>query len=590
MIYQKLSLKNFMSFHNETFSDLDRKGLTLVNGENHDEGESNGSGKSSLWDGISFALFGHTVRGLKGDEVVHRKFKKECEVRVDFEFKGQSWAVVRTRKPDRFYVEVDGKVTELGTSAMTQQWLIDTLEIDYDLFRSTVVFAQGETFNFVNSTNKEQKEMLSKIMRISYEVRLNKAKAKIKDLKEKKSEVDRQLSVLASHVVEGEEFFSDEIEEWETNRTARIERKKNEARDIKKKLEGLKDGDASEMGKQLKENTEKIEQIRLRSADYVTKAADLRAEVKQAQKYLDSAEDLMKAPECPTCGHAIDGLDLADKLRHVESEMEVTKSELLKWEEKVTLSNQGQDKLSKSNHDLRNKIMVVQMATSQRELLTEAVSDLVEEVKSIKTEENPWFKKRVAELIKQKDIKAKMTAFERTKESVDAMIPYVDFWVNAFGDSGIKSFVFDLVCATLTTRANYYLNILTSGKVIVTFDTQKKTKSGEVREKFDCEILVDGVSVKYDSYSGGEKRRISLAVDLALSDLMSDYYVQSFNIVVMDEQDSFLDRQGRAAYLNLLKEMAKTKHVFVVAHDTEFKATFDDVIVIQKKDGISAVV
>lgn len=590
MLFKAINLRNFMSFHKETFSDLDRRGLTLIEGKNLDDGDSNGSGKSSLWDAVSFALFGHTVRGLKGDEVVHRKFKKECEVRVEFEFKGQTWAVVRTRKPDRFYVEVDGKTNELGTTAMTQQWLIDTLEIDYDLFRSTVVFAQGETFNFVNSTNKEQKEVLSKIMRISYEARLNKAKAKIKDLKEKKYDVDRNLTVLNSHVIEGEDFFSDEIEDWEASRTARIDRKKNEARDIKKKLEELKDDDASVMEKQIKENTEKIDQIRARSADYVTKSADLRAEVKQAQKYLDSAEDLMKAPECPTCGHAIDGLDLADKLRHVESEMEITKVELLKWEEKVMLSNQGQDKLSKSSHDLRNKVMIVKLATQQRDLLTESVSDILEEVKEIKTEENPWFKKRVGELIKQKDIRTKIAAFEKTKESVDAMIPYVDFWVNAFGDSGIKSFVFDLVCATLTTRTNYYLNILTSGKVIVTFDTQKKTKSGEVREKFDCEILVDGQTVKYDAYSGGEKRRISLAVDLALSDLMSDYYVQTFNIVVFDEQDLHLDRQGRAAYLNLLKEVAKTKHVFVVAHDTEFKATFDDVLIIQKKDGISAVI
>ena len=167
---------------------------------------------------------------------------------------------------------------------------------------------------------------------------------------------------------------------------------------------------------------------------------------------------------------------------------------------------------------------------------------------------------------------------------------YYDFWVNGFGDSGIKSFLFDLVCSTLTERANYYADILTNGQVVVNFDTQTKTKSGEIREKFECSVTTGGEKVKYEAYSGGEKRRISLSVDMALSDLMTDYYKSDFNIVVFDEQTSFLDTDGRECFMNLLKEKAKTKKVFVVDHDSEFKSLFDSSWMIEKKDDISRMV
>jgi len=207
----------------------------------------------------------------------------------------------------------------------------------------------------------------------------------------------------------------------------------------------------------------------------------------------------------------------------------------------------------------------------------------------LETQRNPFEQKRIEALLRQKDIKAKLKLMGERFGVIKEQWPYVSFWEQAFGDSGIKSFVFDLICSTLTNKANHYLNILTSGSVTISFDTQKKLKTGELREKFDCEIISEGKRVDYASYSGGEKRRISLAVDLSLSDLMADYYTEKFNIIVFDEQDFYMDDSGRLAFLKLLKEIAKTKRVFVVAHDAAFKSMFDETIMIVKDGGISRV-
>ena len=121
----------------------------------------------------------------------------------------------------------------------------------------------------------------------------------------------------------------------------------------------------------------------------------------------------------------------------------------------------------------------------------------------------------------------------------------------------------------------------------ISFDTQSKLKTGEVREKFECIINIDGEKVPFKAYSGGEKTRISLAVDLALADLMNDFYGSDFNFLVMDEQDTYVDDVGRQAYMELLKERAKDRRVFVVSHDAKFKSEFDDVIKI-RRTGVGA--
>lgn len=590
MEFVSIRLKNFMSFHDEKFEDLDRKGLTLIEGSNLDENDSNGAGKSSLFDAISFALFGQTVRGLKGNDVIHRKFGKECEVRLEFYFKKTPYLVVRKRKPDEFYVEVEGKRVELGTQAMTQDWLNKQLEIDFDLFRSTVVFAQGETFNFIDSTNKEQKEILSKIMRISYDQFQAQAKEKIKDLKEKQSKFSRDLDVLNSHLIEDpESLYVEEIQEWEDGQKAKIKDLTEEYKEAKQMIEEFEIEDVSEYKEKLKMAEAKSEELDEVYMKYQDQVSTLRAEIRIQDKFLGSSEDLMKAPECPTCGHSIDGFALADKLKHAEQEKNKLSEKMDKFAAKAAHVQENKKKVRDAIHKIRNKIAGVQMAQQTADLHRQSLKKIKEEIERLKAQENPWHKRRDSDLAKQEDIKNKIKEIEESKSKIDDNLPYVDFWVNAFGDAGIKSFVFDLVCSTLTAKTNYYLNILSGGKVMVTFDTQKATKSGEVREKFDCSVIENGKSVSYSSYSGGEKRRISLSVDLALSDLMSDYYVQSFNIVVLDEQSNYLDHRGRVSYMNLLKEIAKTKRVFVVDHDAEFKAMFDDSIVIQKKDGISTV-
>lgn len=591
MEFKEIDLKNFLSYQDQKFPFLGN-GLTLIEGHNKDEGDSNGAGKSSLWDAISWCLFGQTVRGLKGDDVINRKFKKDCSVSLTLLSFGNRYRVVRNRKHsdngDRLWVEGHGGITELGTLAQTQQWILDTFQIDFDLFRCTVLFAQGETFNFVDAGNKAQKEILSKVMKINYDKFLANTKAKIKTLSQSIQDAERELVSIEARMDVDFEEIEEKIRQWDEGREERLARLRAEIEKYNKELKELKDKSkpTDKINSMLKRVQADIKAKRMGVGDLEEECNELKVKLHYYESELRKGEELEGQEECPKCKSKITCLNQEWILD--------SKNNMDKYKALVQSKNAEIKEIREDINGMSDKLEKLRTLLSQQETLNKQISIVEGRIESLdqdylnkEKEENPYRD----ELNRKKKLVETLTAQAKEKETeivnYNKLMPFYDFWINAFGDSGIKSFVFDLICSNLTNRANGYLNLLSGGAFAISFDTQKLTKSGEIREKFDCVVSKDDQKVDYASCSGGEKRRISLAVDMALSSIMSDYHGSKFNVVCFDEQDGFLDTQGRKHYLNLLKTISKEKAVFVVAHDNEFKGYFDNILTVEKSGGIS---
>ena len=596
MEFKKLILGNFLSYQSLDF-DFKDKGLTLVEGRNKDEGDSNGSGKSSLWDGLSFALFGQTVRGLKGDDVINRKFKKECWVSLRLSVYGVEYEVFRYRKHSEFGDKLfvlditNDKHIELGTLAQTQQWILDTFQIDFELFRCTVLFAQGETFNFVDAGNKAQKDILSKVMKVNYEKYQTNAKQKMKSLIDQINSIERELVSLEANMDIDFDEINERLLSWDKERSSRLEGISAQIEKNSSEIESLKENhkDIDKVKKAISRVVFDIKAKTDARRDIESEQAEYRSKVSYFQEDLSKALELEKQGECPHCRSKVTCLN-QEWIKDSESRLEEY-SKLYKEKKAESAS------LTDSIDEMEGKLEKLRNLLSQQEVIKNKIDNLTDRIKSLnkdyedkKNESNPYKEELDRKKKLQETLKEKIEEKNKDIDNYNKLMPFYDFWINAFSDSGIKSFVFDLICSNLTNKANGYLNILSGGAFSISFDTQKMTKSGELREKFDCVIHKDGEKVDYSSYSGGEKRRISLAVDMALSDIMSDYHGSKFNLVVFDEQDSYLDDQGRKQYLNLLKSLGKDKNVFVVAHDNQFKGYFDNVITVEKSKGLSRLV
>jgi len=563
-------------------------GLTLVDGKN-------GNGKSGIWDGPGWCIFGETIRGVKNDEVVNRRFKKDCFVRFVFSNRGDHFDVCRYRlhsgRDDggkRFsnrlvvvYTPRGGKpqLVEKGTVADTQKWLLDTLGIDFQLYSCTVVYAQEDTFNFVNETDKNQKEILGKVRKVDFSSALVKARAALKANNDKLDEIQHDLDILSSHC--GDERINNVIEKRDTFEEDRKERVNNLKKEIRVKLAEIKSAKVSDVEKLNIEKTKLFENGRKIGSLIVELEKERAVIVSDASGIklrLDTFDDLEGVSECSSCLQEIPHehidkvkADCISRLTELEKKAGEKTKQIKKWkmeENDVEKAyNAIERKISEASSQkariagMKSTIMVI------KERMDEAANDI-----------NPFIKMIEDEREKQKKIVKKMRELKIKKRKFMYITPYLSFWERGFSDKGLKSFLFDSLCGDLTNKTNDYINILTNGEMTISFDTQSKLKTGETREKFECIINIDGEKVPYRAYSGGEKTRISLAVDLALADLMNDFYGSEFNFLVMDEQDVFVDDAGRQAYMQLLKSKANDRRVFVVSHDAKFKSEFDDVI------------
>lgn len=160
--------------------------------------------------------------------------------------------------------------------------------------------------------------------------------------------------------------------------------------------------------------------------------------------------------------------------------------------------------------------------------------------------------------------------------------------LGAFSDKGIKSHVLDLVTPTLNAGVNKYLGALTGGAINVEFSTQSKKADGTLSDKFDISVTYNGDVMSYNALSSGEKRRVDVAISLALQDMVIQRYGADVNLLAYDELFESLDATGAENVVELLKSrIEKVGTIIVVSHNEDLKPLFDNSLEVIKKDGVS---
>jgi len=585
MYISEVSVRNFMSFKDGGFK-FKNGGMTLIRGEN-------GVGKSSVpCDALSWCIFGQTVRGARGDEVVNRQIKKNCVVSATLKAHGKVVEITRTRKDESLgnslVWSVDGEERRGGTEKMTQDDILEFLKVDFNLFRCSVLFAQEETFNFVSATDREQKNILGKIRRVDFDERLKNIKTKLAEIEQDVNEKMRDIDKI-----EGSIPSDDEIADWKEREgsydevvSEKIKTNKKVILDAKNRLAEIPEiGDDEYYLKEIEIKEGGVEALETKARSLSVKVAKVSAKVATLEEKVEEALEV--EGKCPVCFQETDpdliaGVVLKDRdeIERLNGLVEKGSERLKSLGKKVLLKKKSLKKLKRSREECRE-------AAIESDKLREIIRHRQKTIEDLEAAVNPWTDRLMEAENKELKSRSKIKSIEASLKRISHTRAIWGFWRDAFGNAGIKSFLFDSLCATLTDKTNHYLSIM-SDSISVEFDTQTTLKSGEVREKFECVVCVGGEKMPFRTYSGGEKRRISLAVDMALSDLMTEYYGDEFNVVVFDEQDFYLDGNGRDGFLALLKEISQKKHVIVISHDEELKSFFEDTVdIVKDSDGFS---
>lgn len=293
-----------------------------------------------------------------------------------------------------------------------------------------------------------------------------------------------------------------------------------------------------------------------------------------------------------------------EKVKEFEKAMDIAEMDLEKYERVLRKANEKLDgyvdvsekvsKLEAEKAELVQDRDKIKTTLGYRKSQIEKLKDSIKKEKAV---ENP-----INEIVKRHEAAMDKAAKEANEvqdlcDSLERNYSLAKFWELAFSDKGskqqipIKSFIFDSVVPVLDELGREYSEILTSGSMELRFNTVSKLKSGEEREKFSVTVTNSSGASSYKGDSGGERRKVDLAIMFALYSLAKIRSGSRVNLLCLDEILDSLDSEGCERVMMLLRKMSEEiESIFVITHNESLKRLFGSKFVVRKEGGVSKIV
>lgn len=601
MRFGKLRIRGFMAFgpEEQTFR-LYGLGRTLIEGENRDDPtvDNNGAGKSSFLEALLWCLFGKTLRGYVGDRVVNRKLRLSsgCCVSVDWvNDRGDRFSVVRYRLDPK---EKNALRFSGGTRSQTgdtQEGINEALGMDFDTFVNAVVFGQGTLKSFSTMTDKEQKKLTDKF--IGIESLSEAGKLVNKDV----NNIDKEIDALESkrkdpeQLQEQVDLLSKQSQRWKE--------------DIRKKIDKLRDEidalpatgqDVTDLEAELRVAKESVKFAATEVGDASKSHTNAHAETKVAKSKLEDHQKrrdklMAKGGTCEKCGSEVTTEDLEEHRATHDTDIKFLRTEVdnAKGEE-----DRKWDTLQKKQKKLDEAEAVVTRTKSRLDELERQRTERQkkrERKKEVEAEENPHTKAlRHAEKMLE-SAAAENEESDKAIKKLKRRKKKLEFVATMFSDKGspklppLKSLVIEAVTPFINKKLAYYCKKLTAGNITVELDTQSTTAKGEERDQYSLKVVNQFGAEDYEGASGGEKRKVNVAIFFAFQSLVANRAKERVNFAVWDEVFDALDETAQEGLMEVLQSEKKDT-MFVITQRPELRSYFARTIKIVKHKGFSRAV
>ena len=578
---KELTVKNFMSVGNQTQAvDFGKENLTLVLGENldmggDDSGSRNGTGKTTIVNALSFALFGTALTNIKKDNLINKINNKNMLVTLAFEKEGQSYRIERGRKPSimKFYVNDEEQLEESddsqGDMRETQKDIDELLGLSHDMFKH-ILALNTYTEPFLSMKANDQRAIIEQLLGIT--ILSEKAETLKELIRETKDEVTQE-SARIEGAKKSNEKIQQSIDSLLTRQTAWNSQKEQDLEKIARAVVELESVDIeAELAKhsELKIFEEKATKLRSLNKERATLDSAIAQAERSVTKY--NAE-LMKLAnkQCHACEQQLHD--------HKHEEMTSTAQEHL---------DEAQKYLSKITQDL-NKVQTEIDSIGELNAKPTTYYDTVEEAlkhqNNLKTlesqlvvragEQDPY-QEQIDELTDtalQEITWDRVNELNNTKEHQEFLLKLL-----TSKDSFIRKKIIDQNLAYLNNRLTYYLDKMGLPHTVV------------FQNDLTVEITQLGQDLDFDNLSRGERNRLILGLSWAFRDVWESLY-QNINLLFIDELvDNGLDASGVENALAVLKKMARErkKNIFLISHKDELVGRVNNVLKVIKENGFTS--
>ena len=618
--YKKVEANNFLSYNHFNLN-LDNQGLILIEGINNSDNsfKSNGSGKTSALSAITYALYGITLNNTKGNDVVNRQFNKNCWVKLTFEIGKDTFVIERYRKDkdNKNKVKLFANSEEIteSSNAKTDETIGKLIGVDFDTYVNAVVYSNNfSEKSFMQASDKGKKEILETLANTTiYSTAKQNSIDKRKEIDDSIKDLENALYKVNTDIDKENELYTYKTSEYNKSINSKdsleSSLKEKESRyntfHIKnnynlKKLIGIKESllDSFNRYKQVLNEKNTVEN------NINSEKMTINNLKSQYNQYKDMYNEeiakynkLNTSPYCYVCGAKLDsnhlkkeqdsiitkGKDIHSKLDNIKKEAYAS-SERLKSLNKKYLSYSVEDKdYAGEINRIDNEINTIK---SNENKLSSEVQALKISINNLTLEKPVKNEKKLADLENSKEeLNEKIQKMTNRRDKFDVLAKRV------FSDSGIKSYLMDMITPFLNNHANNYLNRLTNGDISIELLTQTETKSGDLRDKMDVIVSSKNGADSYASCSAGEKKRIELAMAFAIQDLLLSQSNLSVNTAIYDECFDGLDSIGCENVIDILKDKQKQLgSIYVISHNEYLKPLFSHIVTVEKdKNGISKI-
>jgi len=578
---KNLTVKNFMSVGNQTQAvDFCKEQLTLVLGENLDQGgddsgSRNGTGKTTIVNALSFALFGNALTNIKKDNLINKINNKNMLVTLTFEKDGNQYRIERGRKPSvmKFFINEQEKLEvaddSQGDMRETQKDIDDLLGLSHDMFKH-IVALNTYTEPFLSMKANEQREIIEQLLGIT--LLSEKAESLKEKIRETKDLIVQETSNIEA-TKKSNEKIGQSIDSLRTKQSMWNNLKNKELEKIADSIEQLKKVDIEkelEQHAKLKVYDEQFAKIKSLNKERATLEAALSQADKSVKKYQKEVLSL-ENNTCPACEQ-----ELHD---HKHDEMKLTAEKNL---------SEATNYLNKVSQDLAKVVSELEKIgdiNGRPQVFYETIEEALRHQNNLATLESALVAKASEQDPYQEQIEElQQTALQPLSwdliNQLNDLKDHQEFLLKLLTnkDSFIRKKIIDQNLSYLNNRLTYYL------------DKMGLPHQVSFQNDLNVEITQLGQDLDFDNLSRGERNRLILGLSWAFRDVWESLY-QGINLLFIDELiDNGLDANGVENALGILKKMGRerNKNIYLISHKDELIGRVNNVLKVIKENGFTS--
>lgn len=595
--FKKVFIKNFLSIGDDPVEINFTPGIHIITGVNLDKMDSkNGVGKSTISDAIFFGIFGSTLRPLKKEDITNWTNKKECSVTISFDViedgKTNEFVSLRSLNPSRVQLLKNGEDIS-RTIGKTKEEMYDILGTTPEMFEQGIIMCLNEAEPFLSKTPAVKRKFIEDFFKIEIFGKMtkyireeyNEALKIYESENEKLSDIAQNIKLHKQQQTEQTKRKRVRLNELEGRKVSAQE----EIDNLNKRLLETKDkitdnikNDKNTLQKNLESTKEKEKEFQLLDKENTriiainqTTIISLKSKIAEIEKLSDGV--------CAYCKQPFSESNKQEKRNLINK----YQKDILSCEEiinKTTLESKNIAKSLDKIEDIKNDIIQKQRIFDLQE------AEICKLESELKSQEN-WIKqiiKDIENITKEKDsfasiideLTKRSAVLTTAQEDIKLKISRLETDKFIISDEGVKNFIVKKMLKMLNGRLNFYLKQLDAPCTC------------QFNEYFDETIKNEkGRECSYFNFSGGERKRIDLAMLFTFMDIRRIQSNISVNIGIYDELlDTALDAVGIEGALNILKERSENNKeaIYIISHKNEAaKHATGEIIYLEKENGIT---